>query len=214
MARTGSLDPLTRYRYTVHFKIDGDKNFIKKTAFESVTAPRLDFQIEEYREGGRHLNPHQITTGVQFSPVTLRRGKTFTADFYNWVSLVFRAFYGDDLGNTSNYRGTVVIDHFDRAGKVIKKYILVGARPQSYIPASNFNASDDSEVSIESMTITYEGYAEFSVNYSNLTGVIGQAGAGLVNAISGGSNNLTLKEGIDASLDEAIGNIYNLRPSK
>jgi phage tail-like protein len=215
MARTGSLDPLTRYRFTVYFKIDGDKEFIKKAAFESVTSPRIDFQIEEYREGGRHLNPHQITTGVQFSPVTFRRGKSFSSDFYNWVGLVFRAFYGDRLGHTGNYRGTIVIDHHDRTGRVIKKYVLLHARPQAYIPASNFDSKDDSEVSIETLIVTYEGYAEFSRSYDNLTGALGEAGAALaagvqklLNPQSTNGDRTTLSPGISDDVETVIQNIY------
>lgn len=214
MARTGSLDPLTRYRFTVYFKIDGATDFIKKAAFESVTSPRIDFQIEEYREGGRHLNPHQITTGAQFSPVTFRRGKSFSADFYNWVGLIYKAFYGDKDGNTGNYRGTIVIDHHDRTGRVVKKYILLNARPQAYIPASNFDAKDDTEVSIETLIVTYEGYKEMSLNYSNLTGVLGEAGAAAVDSISGNSSPLQLKAGITAEIDGFLSNIYTPKRSR
>lgn len=209
MARTGSLDPLSRYRFTVYFRIDGDDKFIKKVAFESVTSPRLDFQIEEYREGGRHLNPHQITTGAQFSPVTFRRGKSYSADFYNWVGLVYRAFYGDKDGNTSNYRGTIVIDHHDRTGRVVKKYILLNARPQAYIPASNFDAKDDSEVSIETLIVTYEGFKEMSLNYNNLAGALGEVGAAAVGAITGSGDSLQLKPGITVEIDGLLENMYN-----
>lgn len=220
MARTGSLDPLTRYRFTVYFRIDGDDKFVKKAAFESVTSPRLDFQIEEYREGGRQLNPHQITTGVQFSPVTFRRGKSYSADLYHWVGLVYRAFYGDSQGQTGNYRGTIVIDHHDRTGRVIKKYVLLNARPQSYIPASNFDAKDDTEVSIETLTVTYEGYAEYSRSYDNLTGVLGEAGAQLVagvqkllNPQSTNSERPNLEPGISGDVEQVLDNIY-VSPAK
>lgn len=214
MARTGSLDPLTRYRFTVYFKVDGDDKFIKKAAFESVTSPRLDFQTEEYKEGGRHLNPHQMTVGAQFSPVTFRRGKSFSADFYNWVGLVYRAFYGDKDGNTSNYRGTIVIDHHDRAGRVVKKYILLNARPTAYIPSSNFDAKDDTEVSIETLIVSYDGYKEMSLNYSNLTGVLGEAGSAAIGAISGNGSALQLSPGITEDIDGAISNFYAPKTSK
>lgn len=208
MARTGSLDPLSRYRFTVYFKIDGDNEFVKKAAFESITAPRIDLQIDEYVEGGRHLNPHQLTTGAQFSPVTFRRGKSFSADLYNWFGLVYRAFYGDKNGNTSNYRATIVIDHHDRTGRIIKKYILINARPQAYIAASNFDAKDDTEVSIETLTVTYEGYSEQSLNYSNLTGALGETGAAAVTALQGGTSQLQLKPGITEEISGKIANVY------
>lgn len=213
MARTGSLDPLTRYRFIVYFKIGTDSSFIKKAAFESVTSPRIDFQIEEYREGGRHLNPHQMTTGAQFSPVTFRRGKSFSADFYRWVGLVYKAFYGDKDGETGNYRGTIVIDHMDRTGRVVKKYVLFGARPQAYIPVSNFDAKDDTEVSIETLIVTYEGYQELSLNYNNMTAALGEAGAAVIDTISGNSNPLQLGPGFTAQIDAIVNNSYAVKKS-
>lgn len=211
MARTGSLDPLTRYRFAVYFLVDGDSTFVKKAAFESVTSPRVDFQIDEYREGGRHLNPHQLTSGAQFSPVTFRRGKSFTADFYNWVGLVYKAFYSDENGESSNYRGTVVIDHLDRTGRVVKKYVLFNARPQAYIPTSNFDAKDDTEVSIETLTVTYEGYQELSLDYSNMTAVLGEAGAAAVSTVLGDSSSINLGPGITKEVNTAIQNMYAVR---
>ena len=138
MARSGNMDILTRYRYSVHIKVDGNDGFFTKAGFQTVTSPRVDFSTEQYVEGGRHLNPHSITEGATFSPVTFRRGKSFSTDFYRWVGMVYRAFYGDKDGNSTNYRATIVIDHHDRRGHVIKKYILQNARPTGYIPASNF----------------------------------------------------------------------------
>jgi hypothetical protein len=143
----------------------------------------------------------------------MRRGKSFSADFYNWVGLVYRAFYGDSKGNTSNYRGTVVIDHHDRTGRVVKKYVLVNVRPQAYIPSSNFDAKDDSEVSIETLTITYEGYAEFSLNYSNLTGVLGETGTAIAGAM-GGNTGLNLQPGITEEVNGLIDSIYNPKRSR
>ncbi len=213
MARTGSLDPLSRYRFAVYFKIGTDPKFIKKAAFESVTSPRIDFQIDEYREGGRHLNPHQLTVGAQFSPVTFRRGKSFSADFYNWIGLVYKAFYGDKNGETSNYRGTIVIDHLDRTGRVIKKYVLFNARPQAYIPGSNFDAKDDAEVSIETLIVTYEGFQELSLDYTNMTAALGEAGAAAIGALTGDSSALQLGVGFTPQINEIVDNTYAVKKS-
>jgi phage tail-like protein len=185
MARTGTLDPLTRYRFLVY--VQGPDLNWNKAGFQSVTPPRIDIKTNEYPEGGRHLNPHILTEGAQFSTITMQRGKTFSADFYMWFSQVWRAFYGDRQGASTNYRATVYIDHLDREGKVVKKYILSAARPVAYIAASGFDAEDDSAPSIELITIAYEGYEEYSVDSSRLASIIGGAAANLLNRALGTS---------------------------
>ena len=198
MARSGAQDPLLRYKYTVYIEIDGDQSQFKKLAFLSVTPPRVDMSTNQYREGGRHLNPHSITEGATFSPVSMRRGKSYSNDFYNWIGQVFRAFYGDKNGNTSNYRGTIVIDHHDRIGNVVKKYVLINARPTAYIGASNFDSTDDSDVSIETLTVEYEGYREFSLDQNFLGGLLGTSGSRVLEQLEGRNPN-SLPVGLDTT---------------
>lgn len=183
MARTAGIDPLTRYAFIVYIEIND--GLWTKAAFESITSPRVDIATTQYREGGRHLNPHSITEGATFSPLTMQRGKTTANDFYRWMAQVYRAFHGDKNGNTTNYRGMIYIDHVNRAGKVIKKYILQNARPTSYIPTSGLNATDDSAVSIESLTVEYEGYAELSADFTKLGAILGSQAGALAGKLTG-----------------------------
>lgn len=179
MARVGNLDPLTRYRYIVSIRVDGNDKFFTKLGFVSVTNPRVDLSVRKYEEGGRHFNPRNVLQGATFSPITLRRGKTYSRDFLNWIGLPWKSFYKDENGENQNYRGTVVIDHYDRRGNIIKKYILESVTPSSYLPASNFNSGDDSEVSIESLTLEYEGYREQSLDSAKLANLIGNTAASI-----------------------------------
>ena len=201
MARTGSLDPLSTFRYIVHIKIDNNETSFERLGFESVTLPRVDIQKTQYRELGRHLNPRHIVEGATFSPITLRRGKSFGQDFYNWMGMLYRAFYGDKQGNNSNYRGTIVIDHMDRIGKVTKKYVILAASPIAYMPGANLNSMDDSEVSIETLMLDYEGYIELSIGYSAITALAGSA----VGAVLGKLGNL--EPGFTADVNTAVESI-------
>lgn len=194
MARSGNLDPLTRYRYTVYIEVDGDASFFKKLAFQTVTQPRIDLTLNEYPEGGRHLNPHSITDKATYTAVSLRRGKSFSKDFANWMGAVFKAHYGDENGSSANYRATVTIDHHDRRGNVVKKYVLQNARPSAYIPSSNFDSMDDEEVSIEVLTLSYEGMLEFSLDQNFLGGILGSAASGILGRLTG-DNPQTLPAG-------------------
>lgn len=206
MARTGSLDPLSTYRYIVHIRIDNDYLAFERLGFESVTLPRVDIQKTQYREMGRHMNPRNIIEGATFSPITMRRGKSFGQDFYNWMALVYRSQYGDRDGNTSNYRGTIVVDHMDRLGKVTKKYVILEASPSTYIPGSQMNAADDSSVSIETLMIDYEGYIELSLNYNAITALAGTAVGALLGKLG------DLQPGFTPEVDEVVENI-NARKS-
>ena len=208
MARTGSLDPLSTYRYIVHIRVDNNYVAFERLGFESVTLPRVDIQKAQYRELGRHLSPRNIVEGATFSPITLRRGKTFSADFYNWMGLVYRAFYGDDNGNTSNYRATIVIDHMDRLGKVVKKYVILNATPITYMPGSSLNSMDDTAVCIETLMLDYEGYIELSATYDQLTAVFGSA----VGSLFGSSEEL--QPGFTDNIKEVVENINARKAAK
>lgn len=206
MARTGTLDPLLSFRYIVHIRIDNNYLAFERLGFESVTLPRVDIQKNQYRELGRSLNPRNMVEGATFSPITLRRGKSYSSDFYNWMGLVYRAFYGDKNGNNSNYRGTIVIDHMDRQGKVIKKYVVLGAAPTMYQPGVSLNAMDDSEVSIETLMLDYEGYIELSAGYSPITALAGSAVGAAIGALG------NLESGFTSDIEEMVENI-NARKS-
>ena len=206
MARTGSLDPLSTFRYIVHIRVDGNTEFFERLGFESVTLPRVDVQSAQYRELGRHMNPRNIIEGATFSPITLRRGKSYGSDFYNWVGLLYRSQYGDKQGNTSNYRGTVVIDHLDRLGKVVKKYVILGASPRTYIPGSQMNAMDDSAVSIETLMLDYEGYVELSLNYNAITAAAGPGATSILEAAGVLGKSVDLKPGF-TGIDDIVGSV-------
>lgn len=201
MARTGSLDPLSTYRYIVHIRIDNDYLSFERLGFQSVTLPRVDLQKAQYRELGRHLNPRNIIEGATFSPITMRRGKSFGQDFYNWMGLAYRSQYGDEQGNTSNYRGTIVIDHVDRLGKVTKKYVILGAAPSAYMAGTTLDSSDDTSVAIETLMIDYEGYIELSLGYDAITAVAGTA----VGAVLGKLGDL--QPGFTSEVNEVVESI-------
>lgn len=68
-----------------------------------------------------------------------------------------------------DYRRTVVIEHINRLGVVEITYTLYKAFVVEFEPASDFNAKEDDEVSIATITLAYEGY---DVRYAQLAGLI------------------------------------------
>lgn len=76
-----------------------------------------------------------------------------------------------------SYRRDVKIEHSNRAGQVIVVYTLYNAYPIDYTPASDFNATDDNEVSMESLVLSYEG---FDVRYTGIAGLAGNIASGFL----------------------------------
>ena len=72
-----------------------------------------------------------------------------------------------------SYRRTVTINHVNRTGQTIATYVLFNAYPIAYQPASDFDALADDGLSIETLTLAYEG---FEARYNPLIA----AGGGLV----------------------------------
>lgn len=64
------------------------------------------------------------------------------------------------------YRRDVLIKHVNRLGQTVAIYKLYNAFPIEYKPASDFDASADDELSVESLTLSYEG---FEVKYTGLS---------------------------------------------
>lgn len=67
-----------------------------------------------------------------------------------------------------DYRRTVIIEHINRLGVVEVTYTLYKALVTDFEPASDFDAKEDGEVSIASITLAYEGY---DVRYAQLAGL-------------------------------------------
>ncbi len=74
-----------------------------------------------------------------------------------------------------NYRKDIKLSHVNRAGIVDVIYVLYNAVVISYQPASDFDATADDTVSIESITIAYEG---FDTKYTGIGGFVGNIIAG------------------------------------
>lgn len=56
------------------------------------------------------------------------------------------------------FRREVKINHVNRSGEIVKTYTLFGAFPTEFTPASDFQADGDDLLSMESITLVYEGF--------------------------------------------------------
>lgn len=141
--------------------------------FASCETPSYAINTQSYAEGGAHLFPKKIVDSIEYRPVTLQRGVTSDLNFHYWASAYLEFIRGfrliqnptsapEAVGNSpQEYRKTVYIRHLDRAGRVVKTYVLYNAFPIEYKPASDFSADSDDTLSMEKLVLTYESFAVF-----------------------------------------------------
>ena len=169
MARPSSKDPLDKFRWTVSIVSGGTETFTR-LGFSSVETPEVNINVRSYPEGGNHLFPKQIIDTIQYKPVTLLRGVTSDLNFHEWAIQFIELVNGQRdrsrLGNTAgpqlppgDYRRDVIIEHKDRAGRTVKRYVLHNAFPIEYKPASNFSADADDMLSMEKLVLAYESFS-------------------------------------------------------
>lgn len=79
--------------------------------------------------------------------------------------------------NKYSYRRTVKIYHLDRQGQTQVMYVLYNAFPIEYKPASDFDATSDDGMSMETLVLDYEG---FEIKYTGPFGVLGGLAAGVI----------------------------------
>ena len=159
MSRSSQFDPLDKFRWRVYIAQGGD-SFIR-AGFTECSSPSVTVAFKEYLEGGGHMNPRLIHERASFKPITLRRGvvaKPNVDDFSRWVGDAYKAFQGDL--QAKQYRVDIVIEHLDRDASVAKRYTLHNCVPTFYETGSDFSATDDSGISMETLTFQYEGFTE------------------------------------------------------
>lgn len=175
MARSSIKDPLDKFRYSV--VIDG---FIR-AGFSSCETPSFSLNTQKYAEGGNHLWPKNIIDSIDYKPIALQRGVTSNMDFNDWATQFFdvtrqqaeselvidektqlptRKFISHK--EQTNYRKDIIIEHRDRAGRVIKSYKLYNAFPIEFKPASDFSADGDDLISMERLVLSYEAFEVFT----------------------------------------------------
>jgi phage tail-like protein len=156
MARPSSKDPLDKFRWGVN--IEG----FTRLGFSACETPSVAINTQSYPEGGSHLYPKKIIDSIEYKPVTLMRGVSSDLNFHEWV-IQFEELIRGRRNNSSgfppgSYRKTVVIDHLDRAGRIVKTYTLYNAFPIEYKPASDFSSDADDTISMEKLVLAYESF--------------------------------------------------------
>lgn len=186
MTRTASQDPLDKFRFQL--TLLGNNQFFNNTSvnvtslssinlmsagFSDITIPRANVAEMLYRENVDGAFFRKSPGLVKYDPVILKRGviSTRTPDFYNWYKLV-----NNDAGSlnaiaqsltafgavpyqSATFRKEVLITVFDRAGNMVKHWMLFNAFPMSYKGGDDLDATSETKL-VEELVLTYESFLE------------------------------------------------------
>lgn len=189
MARPAEKDPLDKFRWTV--KIEGftrlgfsacgvpsisyntntyaeggahlfPKKIVDSVEYRPITLTRGVTTDQSFGKWAR--NPIEIVRGRTENPTIELESvdNTALANAIGTPDVV--ATNKEVLNIPLDYRRDVVIEHRNRAGKIVKKYILYNAFPIEYVPASDFASDGDDVLSLETLTLAYEGFEVRSSN--------------------------------------------------
>lgn len=190
MARSAANDPLEKFRFLVDLAIpkttvtDGSTTDAVRLGFHDIQMPKRTTNKVSYREG-HNPDISSLSAGLStMEDVVMSRGViagdgTVANDFYNWISAVYTPSQGitsyitagvgastdNGVGNNGkvDYRGQVTITLLDRSGTPVRCWVLYNAWPTHFVPASDLNAGEDGEKSMEALTLAYEDFQEVQV---------------------------------------------------
>jgi phage tail-like protein len=109
----------------------------------------LDVQIEKdvYQEGGVNHQQRIFLKHVKFGDITLKRGITDDAVFWNWI-------YQSITAGASRRRNINILV-FNQAGETIQVWSLIGVVPVAWKTPSL--KADSNAVALEELVLAYEG---------------------------------------------------------
>ncbi|MBW4616357.1 MAG: phage tail protein [Desmonostoc vinosum HA7617-LM4] len=117
-------------------------------SFTECTGLSIQVKKNVFYEGGVNDQQRIYLGHAEFSDVTLKRGITDHAGFWNWINSAF-----DEKKATPRYNVNILI--FNQAGETMMSWTLIGAFPVAWKTPTL--QADGNAVAIEELTLAYEG---------------------------------------------------------
>jgi phage tail-like protein len=143
------FDPYKTYRFLVYF----DTSTTPVAGVSKVTGLKRSTDPIEVKEGGNPI----ILQGLgrtKYEPVTLERGITHDTEFEDWADRSMAA--GRTTGPT-DFRKDVVIELFDEAGALLRRYTVFGSWVAEYQALPDLDANANA-VAVERIKLEHEGW--------------------------------------------------------
>lgn len=182
MARSGSVDPLEKFRFRISWGTDQQATALVRMGFHDVQMPKRSTNKIAYRTG-EDLDIMTQSAGLSsMEDIVMSRGLISGDDnneMYKWMSSVHtpsasrEADVNSRVANAAShaYRKDITVQMLDREGIVVRAWKLYQAWPVNFVPGADLNAAEDGDKSLEQLTLTYEDFQELAV----AAGVVGNA---------------------------------------
>ena len=130
------------FYYRVEFGISKNKNDVR---FQTVSGLTVEYDMEEYKEGGENRFTHKLPVRTKYSDLVLKRGMLTGSEVIDWFfrALRDREFQPTELG----------IILMNEKSEPLRTWNVAHAIPKKW-QVSDLNASENSLV-IETMELTY-----------------------------------------------------------
>lgn len=130
------------FYYRVEFGISKNKDDVR---FQSVAGLSVEYDVEEYREGGENRFSHKLPVRTKYSDLVLKRGMLTGSELVQWC---FRAFRDREFQPTD-----VNVILMNEKGEPLRTWKVAHAVPKKWV-VSDLNANE-SAVVVETLELSY-----------------------------------------------------------
>ena len=141
--------PPLGFYYEVQFLKFGNQHDAR---FQSVSGLSVEYDMEEYREGGENRFVHKLPVRTKYTDLVLKRGMVLDSIVIDWF---FSAFHDRDFKPKEKQDLSTDINILlkNENREVLRSWNVVQAVPKKWL-VSDLNANESSVV-IETMELTY-----------------------------------------------------------
>ena len=134
--------PPLGFYYSVTFAISPNRNDLR---FQSVSGLSVQYEMEEYKEGGENRFVHKLPVRTKYTNLTLKRGLVLDSVVTQWCMAAFTRgkFIPTDI----------VIILMNEKGIPLRTWNIVHAIPVQW--ATSDLSADKSEIVIETLELSY-----------------------------------------------------------
>ncbi len=131
------------FYYKVEFSGNSNPN---EARFQSVSGLSVEYDTEEYKEGGENRFTHKLPVRTKYNDLVLKRGMLTDSDTIDWMLDAFR-----DRVFTPR---TVTVILMNEQGEPLRTWNVTHAVPKKW-SISDLNANENSIV-VETLELTYQ----------------------------------------------------------
>jgi phage tail-like protein len=134
--------PPWSFYYRVEFSVSKNKDDVR---FQAVSGLSVEYDVEEYREGGENRFAHKLPVRTKYTDLVLKRGMLTGSEVLQWL---LRAFRDREFEPTD-----VNVILMNEKGEPLRTWKVAHAIPRKWT-ISDLNANENSVV-VETLELSY-----------------------------------------------------------